>query len=118
MYLDDIIILNKNEITDDDVMDFLWKLKLPFPPRDYQLDAFKNSIRKKRSTLQMPTGSGKSINIFLFAKYALSKIKGKCLLIVPNISLVKQMYSDFMDYGCDEEIHCISGGVDKNSDKI
>ena len=40
---------------------------------------------------------------------------GKVLIIVPTTSLVYQMAKDFKDYGFDQDVHCITSGVDKNA---
>lgn len=87
------------------------KLKRKFIPRDYQINAVVNSIRKKRSLTLSPTGSGKSLIIYLLSRfYPLKK-----LIIVPTISLVLQMKSDFQDYSevPFDDILGITGTVDK-----
>ena len=40
---------------------FVAALKLPLTPKDYQLDAFIHSVRKRRAVLLSPTASGKSL---------------------------------------------------------
>lgn len=87
------------------------KLKRKFVPRDYQINAVVNGIRKKRSLTLSPTGSGKSLIIYLLSKfYPLKK-----LIIVPTIGLVLQMTADFKDYSevPNEDILGITGTVDK-----
>lgn len=68
--------------------------------RDYQEAACKLALQKKMGILQCCTSSGKSMIIYNMIRNLLTykKIK-KILLIVPNVSLVEQMYSDFEDYG-------------------
>ena len=89
-----------------------WNVK--YVPRDYQLKAFIDAIRLKRATFLSPTASGKSFIIFLIYKYFSDK---KTLLIVPNINLVNQMKSDFMEYDLNGEvkknIQLIMGGKEK-----
>ena len=44
---------------------FIDNLKLPFEPRDYQLNAFHHALSYKKSLLVSPTASGKSLIIYL-----------------------------------------------------
>ena len=64
---------------------------------DYQLDAINRALTCKRCMLISPTASGKSLIIYTICRYLMEQGK-KCLIIVPNTSLVEQMYSDFEDY--------------------
>ena len=68
--------------------------------RDYQEAACKLALKKKIGILQCCTSSGKSMIIYNMIRNMLTykRIK-KILLIVPNVSLVEQMYSDFKEYG-------------------
>ena len=84
------------------------------------MDAFVHSIRSKRRIVLSPTGSGKSLLLYLVCNYLLKKGK-RGLLIVPRSALVEQMYSDFEDYssknGKDMSKYCwrVYSGRDKNS---
>jgi superfamily II DNA or RNA helicase len=82
-------------------------------PRDYQLIAFMKSIKFKKVLLLSPTASGKSLIIYLVARYLLQNRCGRGLLIVPTISLVEQMYGDFKDYSTAN-----AWDIDKNIQKI
>jgi len=83
--------------------EFLEALELPFEARDYQIDAIHNAIHTNRSLLLSPTGSGKSLII-----YALSRFYNKkTLIIVPTISLVSQMFSDFKEYAKNQPEFCV-----------
>jgi len=95
--------------------EFAHSLGLPFEPHDHQLRAFALAVRNKRCVLVSPTGSGKSLIIYLLTRY----YDCRTLIIVPTISLVHQLYSDFADYGfvSDEFVHRIFGGQDKQTDK-
>lgn len=86
-----------------------------FEPRNYQEDAIKFALEKKRCVLLSPTGSGKSYIIYLILKH----IKKRTLIVVPTISLVHQMTSDFIKYDAKSTnwIHKIMAGADKNSKK-
>ena len=89
-------------ITLDDVKLFCNELKLstrekPLEVRDYQYQAILESIRNGRRLLLSPTGSGKSLIIYVVMRWHL-KNNRKTLIIVPTTSLVEQLYSDFQDY--------------------
>ena len=86
--------------------DFIKHLKLPFEPRDYQMDAFRTAVQYGRQLLLSPTASGKSLIIYLLARY----YNKKTVIIVPTTSLVEQMAKDFEDYGYDKEICKIYSG--------
>ena len=85
---------------------WLADLKLPFEPRDYQIDAFNTAIQYGRQLLLSPTASGKSLIIYLLARY----YNKKTVIIVPTTSLVEQMTKDFEDYGYDKKICKIYSG--------
>ena len=85
---------------------FIEELNLPFAPRDYQLDAFRTAVQYGRQLLLSPTASGKSLIIYLLARY----YNKKTIVIVPTTSLVEQMAKDFQDYGYQEDICKIYSG--------
>lgn len=91
--------------------DFSLTLGLPYEVRDYQLDAFTHAVRSNRALLLSPTASGKSLIIYLIARY----FNLRTLLIVPTVSLVHQMASDFRDYGHTDDCHKITAGVSKDT---
>ena len=65
--------------------------------RDYQIKAIFNCISNQRQIAISPTGSGKSL--ILYAIYRWYEAKGLTfMLVVPNLSLIKQMFADFSDY--------------------
>lgn len=93
--------------------EFIAKLAPKHEPRDYQMDAFVHAVRKRRGLLLSPTGSGKSLIIYLLSCY----YRSKTLVIVPTTSLVHQMASDFEDYGLPKGlIHKIMSGQEKMSE--
>lgn len=102
---------------------FAEELNPKFQPRDYQLDAFTHAIRNRRSLLLSPTASGKSLIIYLIVRYLLATGSRKGLIIVPTISLVEQLNSDFKEYSetndWDTEANChkIYGGQEKITNK-
>lgn len=95
-----------NNVTDEQITDFLKKILPPegkYQLRDYQEVAVREMIKNKRCLIDSATGSGKSLIIYCVVKYFQTVgLKGKFVLIVPTISLVSQMESDFKDYGYDD----------------
>jgi superfamily II DNA or RNA helicase len=92
---------------------FVKALEPKYEPRDYQYEAFVHAIRKRRALLLSPTGSGKSLIIYMLACY----YQSKTLIVVPTTSLVHQMASDFEDYGFPKKlIHKIMSGEEKETD--
>jgi superfamily II DNA or RNA helicase len=75
-----------------------------FFPRDYQHTAIHSALNARRGVIEAGTGAGKSLCIYSIIRYAMAVTKGKFLLVVPRISLVNQMFSDFVEYGWDEAI--------------
>lgn len=83
-------------------------------PRDYQIQAFVHAVRTRRALLLSPTASGKSLMIYMISRYFHSD--KRTLIIVPTTSLVHQMASDFISYGCEAKwIHKIFAGEEKES---
>lgn len=117
-YMLENTIRERPEIDVKELVGFLKHLKLPFEPRDYQVDAILNGINKKRMLLLSPTGSGKSFIIYGLIRYILAtRPDSRVLLVVPTTSLVAQMKSDFKEYGINENwISMIYQGMDKNVD--
>jgi superfamily II DNA or RNA helicase len=90
--------------------------------REYQIDAIADMIRRKRSLVVSPTGSGKSLIIYVAIRaYIQSGRKG--ILVVPTQGLVEQMYNDFKDYSThngwnvDGNVQRLYSGFDKNFSK-
>ena len=94
---------------------FISGLNLTLEPRDYQIKAFVYAVRNRRALLISPTASGKSLIIYLIARY----YNARTLIIVPTTSLVSQLASDFADYGfeSDRYVHRIYSGQDKQTNK-
>ena len=104
---------------------YIDSLGLPFRPYTYQLQGIEEGLKRKRAILISPTGSGKSLIIYVLVKYWLhlltSGLKypkgGRVLVIVPTTGLVEQMFGDFKSYGQDERgMHRIYSGKDKTFD--
>lgn len=86
------------QITKEQFDEFLTSLNLPFPPYDYQYNAVFESINSGRMTIGAATSAGKSYIIYMIFSYMIKKGL-KCMLVVPNVMLVNQMYQDFKSYG-------------------
>lgn len=93
----------------------LWK------PRDYQEKAYNICMENKRRVVVSPTGSGKSLIIYMIVRQYLELRQKRILLIVPTTTLVEQMYKDFLDYAKPEGFpiekyaHRIHSGADKKT---
>lgn len=110
------------------VVDYVTGLNLhgggnPVLVRDYQLEGIHVALDKKRAVLHAATGSGKSMILYSFCRYATEVLDLRVLIIVPTISLTSQMKGDFADYSsnvdwsADENVHLITAGVTKDTDK-
>jgi superfamily II DNA or RNA helicase len=91
------------------VRDSVANLHLPLIPRDYQLDALRHALNSLRCIILSPTGSGKSLIIYMLEEL----LAVRTLIIVPTLGLVTQMVNDFKSYGCSEAIQIIQGGTTK-----
>lgn len=113
-------LTHKQKCSFEDCQKFLETLELPFEARDYQIEAIRHGIKNHRALLLSPTGSGKSLIIYALTRF----YNKKTLVIVPTISLVSQMFSDFKnyaknqpEYNVDKICHPIYGGQEKVTDK-
>jgi superfamily II DNA or RNA helicase len=94
----------------------------PIAAHDYQIDATYKALIRGRSILLSPTGSGKSLMIYMMLRWHEIQER-KQLIIVPSIQLVEQMYNDFADYATEDtwdvSKSCakIYGGKEKNFKK-
>jgi len=90
-----------NEINEEelyDLYDSIFSIESGVYPRDYQHTAILKSLSNKRSIIEASVGAGKSAIIYSIIRYLINHNK-KIILIVPNVALVNQMYSDFIEYG-------------------
>ena len=120
--------IDKNDISIEELKIFINGLKLhskniQLEVRDYQIEAIYNCIHNQRQISISPTGSGKSLILYVIYRWYLSKGKEHTMLIVPTLGLVKQMISDFKDYSSHNEFdvtsttQVIAEGGDKNITK-
>lgn len=88
-------------------------------PHDYQKEAVQHALNNKRCLLISPTGSGKSLIIYLILIELLKRLEKKILIVVPTTGLVTQLKSDFEDYAntkkISNNIHLIYGGQEKDT---
>lgn len=109
-----------NKFVPDDLSNFdqwVQSLKLPFEPRDYQLQTAKYGLQVGRSLMLSSTGSGKSMMIYLLVRWMLEHDRKVCL-IVPSTSLVEQMHSDFKNYASKDKTFDVDERVHKLYAKI
>lgn len=90
--------------------------------RDYQTTACINALENQRTILVSPTGSGKSLIIYVLAMYFLHKNNDQnVLVVVPTTSLVEQLYKDFIDYSglnsfdVEKHVNKIYSGHERNT---
>lgn len=115
--------------TVEELHDFAKDLKImggdkQITPRDYQLNAYSHACSEGRSLIISPTGSGKSLIIYLTVRWFLEHYDESVLIVVPTTSLVHQMTKDFVDYSSkdisfnvEDNISMIMSGYDKNPKK-
>lgn len=91
-------------------------------PYYFQEDSIFHCLTNYRATIVSPTSSGKSLIIYALSEYHRRQGR-KILIIVPTVSLVLQLYSDFKDYSSEIEweakdhCHKIYSGQEKDSIK-
>lgn len=99
----------------ENIESFIDSLETGLTPRYYQVDTVHHAAQIPRAVFLSATSSGKSFSIYSLYRY----INKKTLLIVPTLTLLKQMFSDFKDYKYDAEnnVHLLFSGQDKTSEK-
>jgi superfamily II DNA or RNA helicase len=99
------------DITYDEFKEFIDDLEVaksgkPIEIRDYQYEAAFHAIKNRRCVLISPTSSGKSLILYSCIRWLIDQNPdAKILLIVPNVQLVEQMFSDFQDYSTINDFH-------------
>jgi superfamily II DNA or RNA helicase len=120
-------ILQKKTLVHDDYERFMTSLNIhsdgnKITPYYFQETSIIHGITNNRATIVSPTSSGKSLIIYALSEYHRREGK-RILIIVPTVSLVVQLYSDFKDYSSEiewdvaEYCHKIYAGEDKDSIK-
>lgn len=107
----------EDDVTDDELTEFIDSLDLTVKPRDYQIASVAHCIRRHRALLLSPTASGKSLIIYLILRW----FNLKTLIIVPTVSLTKQLFTDFQEYcpswNASNHCHIIVQGQEKETEK-
>ena len=68
-------------------------------PRYYQIEAAYNGLKYRRCMLQLATGAGKTLIIFMMIAWLLThRNLKKFMMVVPRIDLVLQPTKEFMEY--------------------
>lgn len=108
-------LIETEEFSLAEAKEFSRSLGSPMDPYDHQLRAFALAVRNSRCLLISPTASGKSFIVYLITRF----YEKRTLILVPTISLVHQLRSDFAEYGfdVDSKVHIVFGGQDKLSKK-
>ena len=118
-------------VSKDQLLDFYKTLKVSVKKQavdmhPHQSQAIDHALNNHRCVIISPTGSGKSLIIYVLLRYLQSVLKSdrKILILVPTVGLVNQMDSDFFDYSkadtswsCKKYVHKISAGAEKMVDK-
>ena len=107
-------------VTKSDLVEWVNTLNLhsegiKIEPYDYQIEALYLSIKFGRMVLLASTSAGKSLVIYMLARYyeMLNGEQDKTLIVVPSQMLVDQLYQDFADYSsengwrADKNVHTI-----------
>ena len=119
-----------DKIPRQEIIDFIDTLVLTsdkneiITPRDYQINAIVHTIQNRRALILSPTGSGKSLIIYILTRWHLSHYDDRAIIVVPTTSLVEQMTKDFGDYSQrddefdpDIDVHKIYSGKDREGFK-
>lgn len=91
--------------------------------REYQIMGVVVALRDRQAILVSSVGSGKSMMLYCVIRYITEELGLRVLLMVPTIGLTSQMRADFKDYSThngydvDKNVHLITGGVEKVTDK-
>ena len=117
-------LTSTNEVSLDEFKSYIESLKLKLKPHPHQLIACYHSINKNRALLLSPTGSGKSLILYILMRYHMEYIgEGeKILVIVPTVGLVNQLIDDFRTYTqdgwiTDDNVHTVFSGREKQTAK-
>lgn len=113
--------------TEKEILEWIEKQKIysnkkELKPYDYQKEAVVHALTNQRTLLLSPTGSGKSLIIYLILRFLLEHREKKYLIIVPTTGLVSQLFNDFADYSNRDvtflqQIHTIFAGQEKFTKK-
>ena len=77
-------------------------VKLNLPLRDYQEETVLSALESKSGVILLPTSAGKTLVMATLISSILKQHDLKTLILVPNLQLVTQSHSDFIEYGIPE----------------
>lgn len=119
----DINDIYSNKEVDWDVLKSQLNLPDDFEWRQYQKEYVEDTFRRGRLCIVSPTGSGKSVIIYMIVINLLKNVfrpDEKIIIVVPTVDLVTQMYDEFVKYGfkdIDSYVNLIYGGKAKDFTK-
>lgn len=103
--------------TDEAINEMIAEMKLSQTPRPYQIEGFRYAINNHRAVFESSTGTGKSLLIYMLARY----LPGPTLIIVPRKGLIRQFVTNFKKYDptwdVDRDVQIIEGGQSKEITK-
>ena len=97
LQVQDFVPVETNPISQQEWSLFMSQCDLPFEPYDYQVMSAKHLLEQKRHIGLAATGAGKSLIIYIMIRWFVWK-QIKTMLIVPDVGLVEQMFSDLKEY--------------------
>jgi superfamily II DNA or RNA helicase len=114
VYVDDAF--QSREYSTDQSNKFFHSLNIPpkFEERDFQIETLTHAVQQHRALFLSPTGSGKSMSIYLLTRY----FDVKTLIVVPTSNLLLQMKSDIQSYGYQGSIGLIGDSEFDDSHKL
>uniref|UniRef100_A0AAU8KXE8 DNA helicase n=1 Tax=Serratia phage Kevin TaxID=3161161 RepID=A0AAU8KXE8_9CAUD len=126
------------DITMEEIKEFLMELNMSIrtengtythaESREYQFDCIETAIRQTRCCLQAATSAGKSMVLYVMARYYRGRREAlqsslKTLIVVPSVHLVTQLFDNFVEYShfngfnSEANVHLIYGGAEKDTTK-
>lgn len=119
---------NDSQPSVEDIKKFIGELNITngkgekITPYDYQIGAAIIAISERRQLIISPTGSGKSLIIYLILRWYLEHDHrgAPAVVVVPTTGLVEQLQGDFTDYSLNDisfdasKIQKIYSGKDKS----
>ena len=86
------------KLTLEEFTEYVSKWGLNINPRDYQIKSAWLILHYRMSLSQLATRAGKTLIAYIVFRYMLENGAKKILMVVPNISLVKQGVQDMKEY--------------------
>lgn len=104
----DINIADKLQVVLDTKITASLYSKFNFELRDYQTDVLEKALKLGRGTCVLGTGAGKTFTtaalIENYYRNSNNKLTFKCIVIVPDLTLVEQTYNEFLSCGISYKI--------------